>query len=110
MPASTTEWKHDMEAFLDGIESELCPSPPATVHVTLQAFRKRLERDSIGRRRNRFERELESVLQADPFLRRATERYLSKRVQSALASALEVRERAERVLKQFDKPKKPVTN
>lgn len=110
MRESSAEWKEGMEAFLSGIESELRPSPPGKVRATLQAFRKRIERDSVGRRRNRFERELESVLQEDPFLRRATERYLSKRVQSALASALEVRGRAERVLKQFDKPKKPVTN
>lgn len=110
MPTSSTEWKHDMKAFLNGIESELRPSPPAKVRAALQAFRKRLERDSVGRRRKRFERELESVLQADPFLRRATERYFAKRVPAAMASALEVLDRAEHVLKQLAKPKKPAVN
>jgi hypothetical protein len=110
MRRSSAEWEHDMEAFLDGIESELRPSPPAKVQATLQAFRKRLERDRIGRRRKRFERDLESALQANPFLRRATERYLAKSVPAAMASALETLDRAERVLKQFDKPKKPVIN
>ncbi len=109
MPKSSTEWKHDMEAFLNGIESELRPSP-AKAQATLQAFRKRLERDSVGRRRKRFKQELEAVLESNPFLRSATRRYLSKQMQSALKAAAKAQDEAERVLKQLDKPKKPVFN
>ena len=103
------EWKHDMEAFLDGIESELRPTS-VRAQAILRAFRDRIDHDSIGPRRKRFERELESNLQTDPFLKRATERYFSKKVPAALASARETLDRAERVLKQLDKSKKPLIN
>jgi hypothetical protein len=99
-----------MEAFLDGIESELRPSPPTKAKATLQAFRKRVERDSVGHRRKRFEQELEAVLESDRFLRSAARRFLYKQMQSALKAAAKAQDEAERVLKQFDKSKKPAIN
>jgi hypothetical protein len=110
MRQSRADWKHMIQDLLNGIESELRPSPPAGVRATLQTFRKALERDHVGRRRKQFERELESALQASPFLRRAAERYFSKMVPAAMASALDTLERAERVLKRVGKSKKQIVN
>ncbi|MFZ0640636.1 MAG: hypothetical protein WA020_03620 [Candidatus Acidiferrales bacterium] len=107
---ATTEWKRMWREFLNGIEKELRSAAPSSTKLVLNAFRRRLDQDTSTRRRKRFEQELEAVLERNPFLRSATRRYLSKRMQSALKAAAKAQDEAERILKQLDKPKKPVIN
>jgi hypothetical protein len=110
MRRSSTAWKRDMRAFLDGVESELRPSAPATARAALQDFRDRLDHDKTARRRKGFWQDLDALLGRDPFLRAAAKRYLSKKMHSALTKAFKAQIEAERVLKQLESKKRQSVN
>jgi hypothetical protein len=92
------QWKDWMRDFVDGIERELRPSCPLKSRTDLGEFRGRLDTKRVRGGHKRFERELEELLQSDPFLRRATERYFAREVPAALEAALVVLEQAKVVL------------
>jgi len=94
------DWKEICENLLNGVEQELRSTVPVNVRASLDTFRQRLDRDSIVRRRKRFERELEALLRGNPSLRAAANRYLSKKVKSALKTIVRVLNRTMRVLKE----------
>jgi hypothetical protein len=94
-------WEEVMRDFLDGIERELRPSSPLKSRADLRKFRRRLNGKRIEGGHKSFERGLEELLQGDRFLRRATERYLTKRIPALMGEALVALERAEAVLARY---------
>ena len=90
-----SEWKDMMEGLLNGVEGELRGSVPVKTREVLNAFRMRLREARAVRRRKRFERDLEDLLQSNPLLRSATERHLRYKTISAIEEAEAVLRRAE---------------
>jgi hypothetical protein len=99
-------WEEVMRDFLDGIEGELRPSPPLKSKADLSKFRNRLNRKRVEGGRNRFEQELEELLQSDRFLRRSTERHLAKTARAAIEEALVALENAEAVLAKYKRERR----
>jgi hypothetical protein len=107
---AASEWKRMWSEFLDGVEKELRSAAPAKTKLILDTFRQRFDRDSVPRRRKRFQRDLEAALERNPLLRAATRRYFFKRMQSALKAAAEAQNKAERLLQQLENKKKHFVN
>jgi len=95
-----------MEELVDGVQKELGPTVPVKTKVGLEAFRKRLRKPLIARRRKRFEQELEAFLQSERALRTAAQRYIRKKMPPIIKAAVAVMKQA-RALLGKDKTKKP---
>jgi IS5 family transposase len=94
-----------MEEIIDGVQGELGSTIPAKTRGALDTFRKRLEQNLGGRRRKRFEQELEAFLQSKRGLRAATKRYLRKRMRTVIKATIATLKRARRQLAQRKRPR-----
>jgi len=89
-----------MKELIDGVQGELGPTIPTKTSVVLHTFRKRLDEKLGGRKRKRFEQELEAFLQSKRSLRAASKRYLRKKMSPAIRAAIAALKRAQRLLAQ----------
>jgi hypothetical protein len=87
-------WRQATEELLDAIEGELRVSVPNKTKAALNALRSRLNENDVARNRKRFAREMDALLESDPFLRAATVRYFRKEIPRVVSAALETLERA----------------
>ncbi len=100
MTLTLSQWKAAMEELIDGVQGELGSTIPTKTKVTLHTFRKRFDENLSGRRRKRFEQELEAFLQSKRALRAASKRYLRKKIRPAIKAAIATLKRARRLLAQ----------
>jgi hypothetical protein len=98
-----SEWKKIFVDALNGVERELCPSSPKRVRVAIADFRILLDSVSSIRARERFERDIETFLESESYLRAATRRYMTKSIIKACNGVVRVMNRAKRVLGQGNK-------
>jgi len=105
MTLPLSQWKATMEELTDGVQGELGSMIPTKTRAALHTFRKRLEEKLGGRRRKRFEQELEAFLQSKPALRAASKRYLRKRMRPVMKAAIATLKRARRLLVQRKRPR-----
>jgi glucan phosphorylase len=82
------QWKATMEDLIDGVQRELGFTIPTKTRAALNTFRKRLEENLGGRKRKRFEQELEAFLQSKRPLRAASKRYLRKKMNPAIKAVI----------------------
>jgi len=68
-------WKKFIHGCIANVERELRPSAPAKSKTALKEFRARVSRDHVRRRRKRFENDLDKLIETDPVLRAAMNRY-----------------------------------
>jgi transketolase len=94
-----------MEELIDGVRRELRSTIPTKTRTVLHTFRKRLKERLGGRRRKRFEQELETFLQSKPALRAASKRYLRKKMPPLIKAAIATLKRARRLLAQRKRPR-----
>ena len=100
MTLTLSQWKATMDELIDGVQGELGSTIPTKTKVALHTFRKRLDENLGGRRRKRFEQELEAFLQSKRALRAASKRYLRKKMSPAIKAAIATLKRARRLLAQ----------
>ena len=102
---SHSEWWAE---FLDGVASELHPAAPESSRKALSALRSRVGECDDARTRRRFERDLDTLVENDRFVKPAAEWYLKKRVPKDLRAATETLARAQAVLAEYAsrKPRK----
>ena len=74
----TAAWKKYVRGLIDNVERELRPSTPAKSRVALNDFRIRINRDHVKRRRKRFQNDLDKLLETEPFLYAAANRFMKK--------------------------------
>jgi hypothetical protein len=100
MTLTFSQWKATMKELIDGVQGELGPTIPTKTRVVLHTFRTRLDEKLGGRRRKRFEQELEAFLQSKRALRAASKRYLRNKMSPAIKAAIAALKRARRLLAQ----------
>lgn len=98
------QWKATMEELIDGVQGELGFTIPTKTRAALHTFRKHLEENLGGRRRKRFEQELEAFLQSKRALRAASKRYLRKKMRRTIKAVTATLKRARRLLAQRKRP------
>jgi hypothetical protein len=74
----SADWKTYIHGFIDNVEKELRPSAPPKSRAALNEFRTRINRDHVKRRRKRFQNDLDKLLETDPVLHAATNRFMKK--------------------------------
>jgi hypothetical protein len=99
------EWKTFWEGLLDGVRQELSPADSAE-KAALDTLRTRLKKPLIPRRRKRFEDELEALIEGNPVLKLAADRYLCKKVPAAIAEAEATLKRGQYVLEKSKRMKR----
>ena|SRR6266478_3310555 len=101
MTLTLSQWKATMDELIDGVQRELGSPTSTKTRVALHTFRKRLDENLGGRRRKRFEQELESFLQSKRALRAASKRYLRKKMRRVTKAMTATLKRARRLLAQL---------
>ncbi|HEV2287513.1 MAG TPA: hypothetical protein VGR81_01010 [Candidatus Acidoferrales bacterium] len=92
-----------MKKLLNGVDKELRPTASVKLLVSLKAFRKRLDPDSTPRRRKRFQRDLNALLNSNIHLRAAAKRYLSKETNRHCKTSAALEKRVDRLIKQLER-------
>src|SRR5258708_29164875 len=105
MTLTFSQWKTTMEELIEGVQRELGSTILTKTRTVLHTFRKRLKENLGGRRRKRFEQELEAFLQSKPVLRAASKRYLRKKMRQVMKAAIATLKRARRWLVQRKRPR-----
>lgn len=98
MTLTLSQWKATMEELINGVQQELGSPTPTKTRVALHTFRERLDENLGGRKRKRFEQELEAFLQSKRALRAASKRYLRKKIRRVIKATTATLKRAQRLL------------
>lgn len=96
----TSDWKRCLEDLLDGVAREIRTTARTETKIALRRFRARLDKITVAREREQFERELGNFLQSEPCLRDAGTRYIRKKLPPIVEAAVATLKRAQRVLVQ----------
>src|SRR5712691_11386559 len=105
MTLTFSQWKTTMEELIEGVQRELGSTIPTKTRTVLHTLRKRLKENLGGRRRKRFEQELEAFLQSKPVLRAASKRYLRKKMRQVMKALTATLKRVRRLLAQRKRPR-----
>lgn len=105
MTLTLLQWKATMEELIDGVQAEMGSAIPPKTRAAMHSLRERLEENSDGRGRKRFEQELEAFLQSKRALRAASKRYLRKRMRLVTKATIATLKRARRLLAKRKRPR-----